>query len=158
MSEAGMTPRDIAIPELRDSNNMPGVAQLKTVDPNTGDATFWVSLPELKANWLVPLEVTYKPWVNLVWVGVIVMGIGVFLAMVRRALEARKISDGPLATGASTGALRYSDFMADEGQVPGDPLSAEGETVSTGNGRSGNGKNGRAPAGKPRRPRTPSRP
>ena len=34
---------------------------------------------------------------NLVWIGVIVKGIGVFIAMVRRALEARMVHDGPMA-------------------------------------------------------------
>jgi len=149
---------NVAVPELSDENNVPGVVYLDTMNVNKGEADFKYSLPQAKGTWEVPLEVTYKPWVNLVWVGVIIMGIGVFLAMVRRALEARKIDDGPLAHTAGGGATRYSDFLADEGQVPGEPLAAEGETVANGNGRGGNGRNGHAPAGKPRKLKSPTRP
>jgi cytochrome c-type biogenesis protein CcmF len=131
----GQTNVDVAIPELRDANNIPGVVYLRTIDPNTGDAEFQLSLPDLKGTWDVPLEVTYKPWINLVWVGVIVMGLGVFLAMVRRALEARKVYDGPLAG-------RRSRFAADVGD--GDtPLSTPtAEPANRSSGKTG---------GKPRR-------
>lgn len=107
------TNRGVSVPELRDENNVPGVIYLKSIDPNTGDATFLVSLPDLKGGWVVPLEVTYKPWINLVWVGVIVMGIGILLAMIRRALEARKVADGPLARAGAQAAYAVSDDDSD---------------------------------------------
>ena len=34
---------------------------------------------------------TFKPWVNLVWIGVLIAVSGTLLAMLRRTLDARKI-------------------------------------------------------------------
>ena len=56
---------------------------------------FCMSRPGLTGRWEVPLEVTYKPWVNLVWVGVVTAVLGTLLAMLRRALEARRLVDAP---------------------------------------------------------------
>jgi hypothetical protein len=115
----GELPRDIVVPELRDENNVPGVVYLRRIDPNTGDAEFQLSLPKLKGTWVIPLEVTYKPWINLVWVGVLVMGLGVLLAMIRRAFEARTVLDGPLAG---------SPRMSSDEDGPGTGKSGPGKT------------------------------
>ena len=96
-SRGGTSNVNTAIPELRDENNYPGVVVLDKIDPETGSATLFIRLPKNQYPWIAPLEVTYKPWVNLVWLGVIIMGLGIALAMARRALEARKVSDGILA-------------------------------------------------------------
>jgi cytochrome c-type biogenesis protein CcmF len=160
--EGDKTNRDVAVTELRDENNIPGVIYLKpqfnggrlaVIDPATQEAEFLVSLPQFKGGWSVPLEVTYKPWVNLVWVGVIVMGAGVLLAMIRRALEARNIADRPAAAVAGQDAPLPATRAANGHEAP------ERELVGAGAGseqrpRRTNGKNGHAkPA---RRPRTPS--
>ncbi len=91
-----MTPRNIGIPELTDKEGVPGVIQLVRLDPATKAATVHINLPEYQGRWLIPLEVTYKPWINIVWLGVIIAVLGTLLAMVRRALEVRKSSDGEI--------------------------------------------------------------
>jgi cytochrome c-type biogenesis protein CcmF len=60
------------------------------IDASTKQATVLFELPEFPARWFVPLQVTNKPMINLVWIGVILMGIGGILAMMRRSIEARK--------------------------------------------------------------------
>ena len=156
-SDAGpaFTHLNVAVPELRDKEtNAPGVFRLTDqMDANNGLAKFEFSLPDAKAPWLVPLEVTYKPWINLVWVGVIVMGMGVFLAMVRRALEARKVADGPLA-GRGSRASDLAGVAFDDSEDTVDTASRNPETAAV---ERSNGKSGHAPA-KPRQGRTPSRP
>lgn len=92
--------RDIAIPEIKDENGNPSVAILHGINADSGVATFYLSLPEMKGSWSVPLEVTYKPWVNLVWVGIITMGLGILMALINRVLMARKVVDGPFGTSA----------------------------------------------------------
>ncbi len=148
--EMEKTNHNVAIPEIRDASNIPGAVYLRTIDPNTGDAEFQVSLSELKGTWVVPLEVTYKPWINLVWIGVIVMGCGVALAMTRRALEARNVSDGPL-----TRARSRSVAPVDAGISNGSQASGQDTDAPAGgpNARHGNEK-----LGNDRRARTPSRP
>ncbi len=88
-----MTPRNIAIPEITDKNGIPGVIQLVRIDPASKAATVHINLPEYSGRWLIPLEITYKPWINIVWLGVIITVAGTLLAMVRRAIENRKIGD-----------------------------------------------------------------
>jgi cytochrome c-type biogenesis protein CcmF len=92
--EAGMTmqPRRVAIPEIKDDKGM-GVIYLDKVDAGSKSATVRISLPDYRGVWLVPLAVTFKPGINIVWIGVLVTGAGVLLAMFRRALEARKVVD-----------------------------------------------------------------
>ena len=87
--------QEIAIPELKDAQGIPGAVYLQKLDPATKAATLLFSLPELPGHWEVPLEVTYKPWVNLVWIGVATAVLGTLLAMLRRALEARRLIDAP---------------------------------------------------------------
>ncbi len=90
-----MTPVNVEVPELKGEDGSPGMIYLDKVDPATKAAHFRMALPGLPGRWEVPLEVTYKPWVNLVWVGVVVAVMGTLLAMLRRALEARRLVDAP---------------------------------------------------------------
>ncbi len=91
--EGGMKDVDNAIPELPDENGNPGAIYLRKIDPATKAAQLLVSLPGVGASWDIPLSVTYKPWVNLVWIGVVISVLGILIAMIRRILEARKIND-----------------------------------------------------------------
>ena len=116
----GMSKVDIAVPELLDENNYPGVVQLDNINAKTGVATIFLRLPGLQGAWVAPLEVTYKPWVNLVWIGVIIMGCGIALATLRRTIEAKKLADGVLSKQSrlrevgENGAPDSALFMTDE--------------------------------------------
>jgi len=93
--EMGMTAMNEEIPEIKDANGNSAVAILERLDAGTKAATIRISLPGYNGGWAVPLAVTYKPWVNLVWIGVLIAVAGTLLAMVRRALEARRLTDTP---------------------------------------------------------------
>ena len=83
--DAGPTPVNEMIPQL------PGAAILEGgVDAATKAVTVAFELPEAPALWRVPVSVTNKPFIGLVWLGVLLMGLGAVVAMVRRALEAGK--------------------------------------------------------------------
>lgn len=60
------------------------------IKPDTKEATLAFDLPGAPATWVVPLAVTNKPMINLVWIGVVMMTLGTLVAMTRRAVEARK--------------------------------------------------------------------
>lgn len=92
-----ITPDDYAVPQLRDEKGVPGVARLDKLDPGTFNADISLSLPGPTTTgvWVVHAEVTYKPWVNLVWSGVLIAVCGIFLAGVNRSIDARKVTDGP---------------------------------------------------------------
>ena len=85
------------IPELKDEDGSIGAIEALQLDASTHAFSFRLSLPHYRGRWNVPLEVTYKPWVNLVWIGVLITVLGTLIAMVRRALEGRKvdIDDAP---------------------------------------------------------------
>jgi cytochrome c-type biogenesis protein CcmF len=93
MDMGAMTPVNEAIPEIKDDNGNPSVAILDGIDPTTKAAKIRISLPGYNGAWAVPIVATYKPWVKLVWIGVLIAVSGILLAMVRRALEARKLTD-----------------------------------------------------------------
>ena len=86
------------------------------LDPATKVATVQLSLPGIPAQWQVPLEVTYKPWINLVWAGVIIAVSGTLLAMFRRTIEARKSDDDDPGTGDAD--LSGGDWTASVGDIP----------------------------------------
>ena len=90
-----MTPVNVEVPELHDDNGSVGMIYLDSINPATKQAHLRIALPGLPGRWEVPLEITYKPWVNLVWVGVLIAVMGTLLAMLRRALEARRLVDAP---------------------------------------------------------------
>src|SRR5579875_791047 len=82
-----------ALPQLTDSQGRPGVAILDSLKVGSNEARIAFSLPDLPARWTIPLSVTYKPGINLVWTGVLLAVAGILLAMVRRAREAQKIEE-----------------------------------------------------------------
>jgi cytochrome c-type biogenesis protein CcmF len=84
------------IPELVDDQGNPGAIVLERMIPGSRQVQLWMSLPGAQGKWQIPLAVTYKPWVNLVWTGVLIAVSGTLLAMVRRMLESRRNLDGRL--------------------------------------------------------------
>jgi cytochrome c-type biogenesis protein CcmF len=86
---------NVAVPELKFEDGSPGVISLERMDAGTKQVTLNVSLPGYSGRWEVPVEVTYKPWINVVWLGIIIAVAGTLLAMVHRSLEARKVKDTP---------------------------------------------------------------
>jgi len=82
-----------ALPQLTDSQGRPGVAILDSLKVGSNEARIAFSLPDLPARWTIPLSVTYKPGINLVWTGVLLAVAGILLAMVRRAREAQEIEE-----------------------------------------------------------------
>lgn len=122
LTSAGMASVNTQIPEANAAVILDG-----GVDANTKQVTALFELPEAPARWAMPVSVTNKPGINLVWLGVILMGIGTFCAMARRALEARK------------GALIQTAVAAGIGEVPLEPVAVPG-----GNGKErGNGAKAR---------------
>ena len=112
---AGMINTDVDVKELPDEHGVPGAILLKMLDPATKVATVQLSLPGIPAQWQVPLEVTYKPWINLVWAGVIIAVSGTLLAMFRRTIEARKSDDDDPGTGDAD--LSGGDWIAPVGDI-----------------------------------------
>ncbi len=86
-----MFPINEDIPQLKDEDGNLGAIEAIRLDPATKAFSFKLSLPHYRGRWAVPLEVTHKPWVNLVWIGVMVAVSGTLLAMLRRILDARNI-------------------------------------------------------------------
>ena len=86
-----MFPINEDIPQLKDEDGNLGAIEAVRLDPATKAFSFKLSLPHYRGRWAVPLEVTHKPWVNLVWIGVMVAVSGTLLAMLRRILDARNI-------------------------------------------------------------------
>lgn len=82
-----------ALPQLTDSQGRPGVAILDSLKVGSNEARIAFSLPDLPARWTIPLSVTYKPGINLVWTGVLLAVAGILLAMVRRARESQEIEE-----------------------------------------------------------------
>ncbi len=122
-------PDQFAVPEIRfpsgadGTPGVPGVARLDRLDAATHDADISVSLPGENTSgiWVIHAEITYKPWVNLVWIGVLVAVFGIFIAGINRTLEAKKIVDSPLSTGGfaeTTAAPQFPDFDDDEDSYP----------------------------------------
>src|SRR5579871_1152233 len=110
----GMMPVDVAVPELMDGSGKPAVIYLQRLDATTKAATLNISLPGYTARWAVPLEVTYKPWINLVWLGVLIAVGGVFLAMIRRIGEARRLGEtADLPSGSSLSPLEGWEIAPD---------------------------------------------
>jgi cytochrome c-type biogenesis protein CcmF len=83
--EQGLTPVNTQIPGINGEVIMKG-----GMNAATREVTVEFNLPEAPPLWYAQLAVTNKPMVNLVWGGVLLMGLGSLLAMTRRAMEARK--------------------------------------------------------------------
>ena len=88
--EPVQTPVDVSIPEITDEHGIPSAIYVDSIDPRTKATTVRLTLPGYAGAWAIPLEITYKPWINLVWTGVLIAVAGIFLAMFNRAWEARK--------------------------------------------------------------------
>ncbi|MCS6777035.1 MAG: cytochrome c-type biogenesis CcmF C-terminal domain-containing protein [Chloroherpetonaceae bacterium] len=84
---------NVAVPELKFEDGTPGVIMLERMDAGTKAATLKISLPGYSGRWEVPVEVTYKPWINVVWLGIIIAVAGTLLAMAHRSLEARRVRE-----------------------------------------------------------------
>jgi cytochrome c-type biogenesis protein CcmF len=89
-AEGGASQVNTEVPDLNGAVILEG-----GIDPSTQQATVAFELPDAPARWAVPVAITNKPAVNLVWLGVILMGIGSLLATVRRSLEAGKSQIAP---------------------------------------------------------------
>jgi cytochrome c-type biogenesis protein CcmF len=85
ITEVGMSPVRPQVPEMNSAVVIDG-----RIDPNTKEVKLDFEVPGAPPVWMVPIAVTDKPYINIVWLGVILMGIGSIIAMVRRSLEARK--------------------------------------------------------------------
>ncbi len=84
-AEGGLTPINFRIPEIG------GAVMLKGgINPMNHQATVEFGLPDAPPLLAAGINVTNKPAINLVWLGVALMGLGTLCAMVRRAREARK--------------------------------------------------------------------
>jgi len=59
-------------------------------DPATKRVKINFLFPDTPAKWVIPVAVTNKPMIDVVWLGVITMGIGTLISMVRRMAELRK--------------------------------------------------------------------
>jgi hypothetical protein len=86
MGEHGMNPVNTDIPGVDGRVMLMGGG----IDASTKQVTVGFALRDFPPKWVAQVQVTNKPWINLVWLGVILMGIGTLLAMVRRSVEARK--------------------------------------------------------------------
>ncbi|MDE2126806.1 MAG: cytochrome c biogenesis protein CcsA [Armatimonadetes bacterium] len=90
---------DDSIPDIPSADGTPSAIYLDRLDPITKTASLRLSLPGYAGRWVVPLEVTYKPWISLVWLGVLITVGGALLAMANRALEARRYASGLAVAG-----------------------------------------------------------
>lgn len=63
------------------------------INPATKEVTVEFEFPDALALWAIPITITNKPFINFVWIGVILMGFGALWAMVRRAFESGKRLD-----------------------------------------------------------------
>ncbi len=75
----------IAIPELDGA-----VILQDGINPDTKEVTAAFELPGAPASWVVPIAATNKPMINLVWLGVVLIGLGALAAMIRRAKEVQE--------------------------------------------------------------------
>lgn len=109
-TEGGLQPAIAQIPDIN------AVAFIKgRIDAATKEMTLNFELPEVSGSWMAPIAVTNKPWINLVWLGVVLMGSGTLCAMVRRSLEARK---GTLLTSpASAGQVDTDNVTSPAGKT-----------------------------------------
>ena len=118
-----VNPDQFAVPEIRFPSGAPGVARLDRLDPATHNADISLSLPGENTSgiWVVHAEITYKPWVNLVWIGVLVAVLGIFIAGINRTLEAKKIVDTPISSGGyakTDNTPQFPDYDDDEDTYP----------------------------------------
>jgi cytochrome c-type biogenesis protein CcmF len=112
----GMEHLNAQIPEMSGAVAIEG-----GIDVSSKEATFVFEFPDAPPMWAIPLAVTHKPFINFVWLGVILMGIGSVVAMIRRSLEARK---GVLMLAAAAAGAEAAEAPA---PAPADPKPAGGK-------------------------------
>ena len=88
-----MVKTDESLPQVPNSQGQPSAVILDRLNASNDAARIAFSLPAVQATWTIPLSITYKPWVNLVWLGVLMAVAGTLMAMVRRALEANRVEE-----------------------------------------------------------------
>ncbi len=97
-----MSPVNQLIPEANGAVILDRSDGKPAVDIATKQVTAEFELPNAPAFWGMPIAVTNKPGINLVWLGVLLMGAGTLCAMVRRSAEVRK---GALILNAASAGL-----------------------------------------------------
>jgi cytochrome c-type biogenesis protein CcmF len=112
---------NMEIEGLTFDDGRPAVAILDRIDPATKEARIRLVLPGRDGSWEVPLSITYKPGINVVWTGVLIAVGGTLWAMVRRAKENRqyKDTDPPANDG-----LKETELEAWDRDTPPAPLPA----------------------------------
>ena len=113
---------NMEIPGLKLENGSPAVAILDTIDPATKTAHIRLILPSRAGRWDIPLSITYKPGVNVVWAGVLIAVFGTLWAMVRRSVENRKYKDSD--PDDTVGGLKESELEAWERDTSPAPIPA----------------------------------
>ncbi len=76
---------NIQIPQVQGAVLIDGA-----INPASKEVTVEFEFPDAPALWAIPITITNKPFINFVWIGVLLMGIGALWAMVRRAFESGK--------------------------------------------------------------------
>jgi hypothetical protein len=69
-----------------------GTVSIVTADPNNGGRVM-LALPGVernKSNETLAIEVSTKPFINLVWLGAVVMLASAFMSMIRRVLDMKR--------------------------------------------------------------------
>jgi cytochrome c biogenesis factor len=69
-----------------------GTVSIITADPNNGGRVM-LALPGMerdRSSETLAIEVSTKPFINLVWLGAVVMLASAFLSMIRRVLDLRR--------------------------------------------------------------------
>lgn len=111
------------------------------IDPATRAINVEFEFPDAGQRWIIPVAVTNKPFINLVWLGVIIMGLGTLCAMVRRSLEARK--GALLLSAAAAGA---EDTQPAAAAIP--PAASRNGSSTNGSSNTSTAKSRRAHASK----------
>lgn len=113
---------NMEIPNLTLADGSPAVAILDNIQPGTREARLRLVLPGREGKWLIPIAITYKPGVNIVWTGVLIAVGGTLLSMLRRSKENRKYKDtDPPATNDG---LKETELEAWDRDVAPTPLPA----------------------------------
>jgi cytochrome c-type biogenesis protein CcmF len=120
----------IAVADLKFEDGTPGVIMLDRMDPVTKEITLRISLPGYAGRWEVPVEVTYKPWINVVWAGIIIAVAGVLLAMVNRSLEARRVKETVKSGTAGKADEEFEVWERPEPLLPPTPVPVGAATIT----------------------------
>ncbi len=120
MIDGQMIKTNMEIPGLKLENGSPAVAILDSLDAGTKTAHIRLVLPSRPGRWDIPLSITYKPGVNIVWSGVLIAVGGTLIAMRRRSKENRKYKDTD--PDDTVGGLKEAELEAWDRDTPPAPL------------------------------------